>query len=236
MMDKGWRHRYESAKKAFEAKKFDTALVLLEGITAEKNNYADVYNMLGLVYYYGSRLDDAVGAFERAVEINPGYTEASLNLAVVYNELGKFDSSTRAYNQAKESRKEADSYLDPYVLGKLANMHAGIGSIYKDLGFYPQAVDEYKKALTLRPDCEDIRTDLGVAYRDMRDFANSIKELSDAVAFNPDYLKASVQLGLTYYMMGDSDRARAEWKQVLERHPGDKMARMYMKLLAAPSG
>ncbi len=230
-MDKGWQHYYDLGKKAFEEEKYDLALQYLEKVALEKNNFADVFNMLGLMYYAASRFENAIGSFRKALEINPNYTEASLNLAVIYNELGRFDKSREMYAMAREVRRESRTYLDPYVRGKLANMHYGLGTIYKDLGFYPEAADEFKKALTLRPEFADIRTDLGVAYRDMSDYENAIRELEEAVKQNPDYPSSRVQLGLTYYSMGQVEKAKTEWLKVLRKDPADKMARMYMNLL-----
>ncbi len=234
-MDKGWQHNYDHGKKLFEEKKYDTALQYLEKVTGEKNNFADVYNMLGLIYYGDSRFEDAIKSFKRAIEINPNYTEASLNLSVVYNELGMFDQSSEIYLHAKETRTDTQSYLDPYVKGKLANMHAGLGTIYKDLGFYAQAVEEFRKALELRPEFVDLRTHLGAVYRDMLDYANSVRELEDAIKTNPEYAPARIQLGLTCYTMGQHERAKTEWLKVLRQQPDNKMAQMYMNLLLTPS-
>lgn len=234
-MEKGWQHNYDLGKKAFEEKKYDIALQYLEKVASEKTNYADVYNMLGLIYYNASRFEDAISSFRRAIGINPNYTEAALNLSVVYNELGHFDKSAQIYAQAKEASKEAQSYLDPFVKGKLANMHASLGEIYKDLGFYAEAADEYRKALLLRPEFADLKTCLGVAYRDMRDFNKAIAEFEGAIEINPEYLPARIQLGLTYYTMGQHEKAKTEWLKVLRKTPDDKMARMYMNLLLTPS-
>ncbi|MFQ5735746.1 MAG: tetratricopeptide repeat protein [Thermodesulfobacteriota bacterium] len=233
-MDKGWQHNYDHGKKAFEEKNYDNALQYLEKVAADKSNFADVYNMLGLVYYHSSRFEDAINAFKKALEINPKYTEVSLNLAVVYNELGQFDKSTEVYGMARKTRRNEQSYLDPYVKGKVANMHAGLGAIYKDLGFYAQAVEEYRKALLLHPEFVDIKTSLGVVYRDMMDYASSVRELEETVKINPDYPTSRIQLGLTYYTMGQYEKAKTEWLKVLRKDPSDKMAQMYMNLLLSP--
>lgn len=234
-MDKGWQHNYDHGKKAFEEKRYDTALQYLEKVAGEKSTFADVFNMLGLIYYNNSRFEDAINSFKKALEINPNYTEVSLNLAVVYNELGQFDKSSDIYMMAKEARKETHSYLDPYVKGKLANMHAGLGTIYKDLGFYNEAVGEYQKALLLRPEFVDLKSDLGAVYRDMKDYANAIRELEEAINLNPDYPMSRIQLGLTYYTMGQHEKAKTEWLKVLRKSPDNKMAQMYMNLLLTPS-
>ncbi|HBG45493.1 MAG TPA: hypothetical protein DDW94_00725 [Deltaproteobacteria bacterium] len=234
-MEKGWQHNYDLGKRAFDEKKLDTAQQYLEKVAIEKSGYADVHNMLGLIYYNATRFEDAIRSFMKAIEINPDYTEASLNLSVVYNELGQFDKSSEVYSLAKLARRGAESYLDPYVKGKLANMHADLGLIYKDLGFYTEAAEEFKKALRLRPEFVDIRTSLGVVYRDMKDFESAIREFNETIKEHPDYPGSRIQLGLTHYVMGQRDLAKAEWLKVLGENPGNKMAQMYMNLLRTPA-
>src|SRR3990172_4204778 len=135
---------YELGRKAFEEKRYDTALAHLENLVKEGAGYADAFNMLGLIYYNRGRSGEAVEAFKKALVTNPAYTEAAMNLAVIYNEMGKLDSARLVYARAKEGGKEARSYLDPYVKGKLANMHAALGSIYKELGLNTEATSDYK--------------------------------------------------------------------------------------------
>lgn len=229
-MDKDWQHNYELGKKAFDEKKYEAALIFLEKVRAEKPDYADVFNMLGLIYFLKGKHRDAVELFKKALGINPAYTEASLNLSVVYNELGEFDNAVHVYDMAKVTKKDGRHYADPYVRGKLANMHAAIASIYKDIGFLAEAADEYKKAIALRPEFMDLRTKLGMVYRELGEHLSSLKELSEAVKTNENYLPARVQLGLTYYTMGKPELARIEWEKVIAKKPDEKMAKMYLSL------
>lgn len=232
-MKRKWNESYELGKKAFDEKKYNEAQIYLEEVLKEKDNFADVYNMLGYIYYAAGRQSDAIGCFEKALKLNPNYTEASLNLAVIYNEMGEFDKAQGVYGKAKEAGKDSSTlYLDPFAKGKLANMHAEIGDIYQRLGLYKEAVDEYKKAIALRPTFVDIKNKLGVVYRDVRDYSRSVRELEEAVSINPDYTPATLNLGITYYTMGQMEKAKAEWLKVLHKNPNDKMAQMYMNLIA----
>lgn len=231
-MKTNWQEYYELGKRAFQEKDYSTALKHMEQVAGEKDTFADVFNMLGMMYFDAGRHEDAILSFKKAVKINPRYTEASLNLSVVYNEIGAYTKAQEAYAAAKESGgKDRTDYLDPFVKGKLANMHAELGTIYKDLGHYSEAIDEYKKALELGPNFEDIKTNLGVVYRDMKDYSRAVKILEEAVNLNPGYAPARIQLGLTYYTMGQAGRAKAEWLKVVRKDPNDKLANMYLNLL-----
>ena len=231
-MTENWHEDYEAGKKLFEEHSYAEALVHLEVVLREKETFADVYNMLGIIYYNANRNDEAVKSLRRALELNPRYTEASLNLSVVYNEMGEYEKAQEAYALAKlSSGHDESTYLDPYVKGRLANMHADIGNIYKDLGRYDEAMAEYKMALKLRPDFVDIKMNLAIVYRDLKDYARAINILKEAIDLKDTFLAGRVQLGLTYYTMDEMDKAKAEWLQVLRKDPGHKLANMYMNLL-----
>ncbi|MFQ5330107.1 MAG: tetratricopeptide repeat protein [Thermodesulfobacteriota bacterium] len=231
-MDKEWQVHYEVGLKAFEEMNYRDAQYHLEAVIKKKDGFADVYNLLGVIYQMDENIDDAISMFKKALEINRAYTEAALNLSIAYNEKGEFVLAEDIYAEAKErERGEEDSNLDPYVKGKLANMHAELGSIYGDLAFYREAAEEYKKGLALRPEFADIRTKLGIAFRGMKDFSRAISEFEGALQIKPDYFHARLHLGVTYYLMNYKDKAKAEWLKVRHEAPDEKRADMYLHLV-----
>ncbi len=237
-MSRNWQELYEIGKRAFDENNFEEAKESLSELLKEKGNFADVYNMMGFIFHDNGRTDEAIEMFKKALVINPAYTDAALNLAVAYNEKGDYEMAWHVYTSAKEKVKEGDHapYLDPYVKGKLANMHAEIATIYKDLGLYIDAAEEYKKALKLRPQYVDIKTDLGIAYRGMRDYSKAISELEETIKLNPGCSPARVQLGLTYYLMDKKEQAKAQWLKVLHDNPNDKKVHVYLNLLKKEAG
>jgi len=233
-MGKKWQELYEVGKKAFDKKSFIEAKESLSDLLQEKDNFADVYNMLGFICHNDGDVDEAIKDFSKALLINPAYTDAALNLAVAYNEKGDYEMAWQIYATAKEKIRvngKKSPYLDPYVKGKLANMHAEIASTYKDLGIYLEASDEYKKALILRPNYADIKVDLGISYRGMKDYSKAISEFEGAIKINPKYPFARIQLGLTYYIMEKKKRAKAQWLKVRHDYPSNKMVQVYLNLV-----
>ncbi len=235
-MGNNWRGHFEAAKKLYKENDFSGALAEIESLLAEHEGFADVYNMKGLIHYALGRRSEAVKAFEKALRINPAYSETSLNLVVVYNELGKVDQAQSVYDLAKKATGlhvvgGKESYLDPYVSGRLANMHAELGAIYKDLGIFEKAVYEYRSALEMKPGLVDVLTQLGIVYRDMKDYSLSIKMLEEAVMNNSRFTGARLQLGLTYHAMGELPRAKAEWLKITREDPNNMMANMHLNFL-----
>ena len=98
---------------------------------SEKAPYADVYDMLGVIYHQEGRLAEAEQMFNEALRINPAYTEAALNLVVTWNDLGKYAEAKAIYERAMATSKREPRELDPFAKGKIANMHAEVGAAYR---------------------------------------------------------------------------------------------------------
>ncbi len=226
---------YMRGRDAFERGDFAEAEKCFSEVVKSRP-YADLYNKLGLIYHGKGELGKAASAFGKALELNPGYTEVSLNLAVTLNDMGKYQEAGEIFNRAAKIAHGAPYSLDPFIKGKLANEHARIGDIYYDLGLYGEAVEEYKKAIGLRPTFVDIITKIGIAYREKGMYNDAIREFMKAREINPKYVPARINLGITYYMKGFLDLAVAEWQQTLEVNPDNSDAKMYLKFVENEKG
>jgi len=221
---------YLAGRDAFEKGDFDEAEKRFLEVVKQKP-YADVYNKLGLIFHGKGELGKAVSAFQKALEINPGYTEVSLNLAVTLNDLGRYNEASDVFAKASKIAHSGPYSIDPFIKGKLANEHARIGDIYYDLGLYGEALEEYKKAINLRPTLVDIITKIGITYREKGMYNEAIREFMKAREINPRYPAARVNLGITYYMKGFIDLAVTEWEDALKVNPENNDARMYLKFV-----
>lgn len=200
-------------------------------VIAAGQRFADVYNKMGLIYCSKGMYDKASKYFEKALEINPRYTEVSLNLAVTYNEMGQYDKARKVYGAAEGMAEAEVKGIDPFVKGKLANLHFTTGEIYHEMGLLDEALTEYLKAASLRPDFVDVKVKLGIVYRDKGMKEKAIEFFKEAKKINPNYPQAAVNLGVTYYSLSRFDLAEAEWLEVLKKQPENKTAEMYLRLI-----
>ena len=231
-MDARIRQLVDDGREKFLARDYVTAERLLTEALPEVKGFADVHNMLGVSFHHQGKFGKALEAFQEALKINPAYTEACLNLAVTYNDLGMYNEARAIYARAQRATSDDNGKIqDAFVKGKLANMHAEIGEVYANLQCWDEAVVELKKALLLRPDFADIRTTLGKALREGGRREEALVELREAKRQRPRFASAIVQLGLVYYTMGRREEALAEWRSVLEFDPENASARMFVKLV-----
>lgn len=225
------RNLFAEGKKAFQQHQYEHAQKIFAKLLKKNPYFADVYNMMGVIYHSAGQFSDSVKFFEKALKINPKYTEALLNLAVLYNDLGKYQKARALYAKVQaKSREHRGSKMDPFIRAKLANRHADIGDIYEGIGFFKEAVEEYGKALNLGPTFLDIRCKLAVSLREQGKYKEAVKEFQNVIKANPRYLYAQVQLGVTLYAAGKTKEAIAQWKKVLKLHPNHDGAKMYIRL------
>jgi len=235
-MDEELRVHYLLGQESFQKNDYQEAEKHLSAFVQEVSHFADVWQMLGVIYHEQGKFNRAVECFEKALAINPHYTEAALSLAVTYNDLGQYDKAQALYSNAKRggeapATREQSALPDPFVRGKIANMHSELGDVYRSIGLQNEAIAEYQKALKLRPDFPDIRTKMAQALHDQGKKEQALQELMEIKRSRPDYLLARINLGVTHYSMGRMDEAVREWKEVLQEDPDNKKALMYLRLV-----
>lgn len=214
------RHEYDDAERA------------LRQVVAKADHFADVHNMLGVILHERGDFVGAESHFERAVELNEKYTEALLNLAVTYNDLGKYEASRQVCSRIQRAEGRA-GILDPFARGKIANMHAELAQAYADAGCAQAAIDELKRAVELCPAFADLQMRLGTMYRETGNMALAREHYAAARDANPRYAPARVLLGLALLSLGKVDQAIAEWREALTIDPESKTAKMYIRMVEA---
>jgi tetratricopeptide (TPR) repeat protein len=221
----------------FQRGDYALAAGYFEQLLARGVELPDVLFMLGCVYHHQSEFEAAQRSFTRALELNPGYVEAALNLAIVCNDLGQYERAQEVYGKAlqraREGQREGDGQqapLDVYTKGKIANLHAGVADAYASLQHHGQAVIEYGRALELCPTFVDLRVKMAHALRDAGQIDLAIAEYRRAVSGAPAYLPARVGLGTALYAGGKLDEAIAQWEEVVKADPQHRAAAMYLKL------
>ena len=101
-----------------------------------KNEAETDYNP-GNKYASQGKLEDAVTAYKRAIQIDPNYALAHHNLGLVYHDQGKLEDTVTAYQQAIT--------LDP----NLAPAHYNLACIYSLKNEQTPAIKWLQKAIAL---------------------------------------------------------------------------------------
>jgi tetratricopeptide (TPR) repeat protein len=229
-MDRAALDFHRKGVAAFRASRFKEAGKQFSSLLSAGHRFPDVLNMMGVIAYESGSLEAAEVYFREAVERNSNYTEAGLNLVVTLNDQGRHDEAEEVFATMRRASGAEWGAVDPYVKGKIANLHAELGDLYRAAALNDDALREYRTALRLAAGFPDVRTHLGVLMRDMGFVDDAVGEFLSVLRENPDYVPALVELGVAHYGRGQVDEAVARWRDALERDPENGPAMRYLKV------
>ncbi len=221
--------KISDAKYLYKSQKFQKAEDLLMEVVETNANFADVFNLLGLIAHQDGRFGEAVNHLKKALAINSRYTEAMLNLSILYNDMGEYALAKKLVEGSRKDAKSSKASMDPFIRSKLANKHAEVADWYYGVGAFSEAVLEYQKAVQLEPLYCDIRTKLAISLREDKKYAKAVEELKQTIKTNKKFLEAHVQLGVTYFTMGKRSDAVKTWKQAVKLFPSNATLKMYLR-------
>jgi tetratricopeptide (TPR) repeat protein len=230
-MDEIVREALTTGRELYRQKEYARAEPYLLQVVEAQLPFADVYNMLGVIAHDVGDFPKAQQMFEESLRINPAYTEASLNLAVTYNDIGRYGEARDLYLRALTVSTKPGVQVDSFVLGKVANLHAEIADVYASAGSHDEAIAEYRRALALRPTFIDLRLKLAQTLRDGGHVEHCRQELEKILVQNPAYTPARLHLGLTHFARGDHAAALAALDVVLLDDPKHPRAGVYRDMI-----
>jgi tetratricopeptide (TPR) repeat protein len=122
--------------------------------------YKEAYLILGNCYNYLKRYDESVQAYTKALQIDPSYEEANNNLAITYQQGGRF------YGEQQGNLQKAIQYLEQAGRMRPKDFETNrlLGVAYGLLGNPSKAIEFFTKATEIEPNNADAWFMLGTAY------------------------------------------------------------------------
>ena len=114
-----------------------------------------VHFLLGELYLYKSRVEEAIAEFQKELAINPAHAATYYKLADAYSRVQKFEDAERLL--------QLSIWLDSTSTGPFILM----GKVLEKKGEYELAVRSLQRAATMDPNNPTTHHLLGQAYRDM---------------------------------------------------------------------
>jgi Tfp pilus assembly protein PilF len=105
------------------------------------------------------------------------------------------------------------------------------GLIFKEQGHRQSAIDEFRKALDLRPDLVEARVHLATYLLEAGNAADATPLLEGALRYDPRNLLARLNLGDAYRLLGKIDDARKQLKWVISQDSSIAQAHYNLGLL-----
>jgi tetratricopeptide (TPR) repeat protein len=191
-------------------------------------NYPEPYKALGDLFMAAPRrlFDQAVEAYNKAIELRPFYADAYVGLGDAKAAKGDIDGAVGAYTKALSHNPG-----NPRV-------HMSLGKIYySEKGLYYESVNAYKKAIELDSTSVEARMGLGEVYEDKGLYKEAVEEYRRVVELDGKHTGAMYNLALVYEKT-DPREAMAQWERYIAlaaQLPSEKdwvdVARQHLKKL-----
>ncbi|MCL6482225.1 MAG: tetratricopeptide repeat protein [Firmicutes bacterium] len=95
-----------------------------------------------------------------------------------------------------------------------------LGNFYFDNQAWAEAIEYYSRALELRPEDVNVRTDRGTAYWYSGFPDKAVEDYERSLTYQPDHANTLFNLGVVrLHGFGDAAGAVAAWNKLLELHP-----------------
>jgi len=161
----------------------------------------------GLKYYskgFAENYKKAATYFEKALKVDPTYSQAALYLARTYNALFEEDKAKQYFRKAIE--------IDPdYV-----EAHSSFAGMLLDMDDTDEAIRQLNTAVRRNPNYAMSWYLLAEAYRMKGDYPQSIESARKAIQLTPNEAEAHFWLAESLRMSGQWSQAEAEYLQYLK--------------------
>lgn len=218
-----------TARDYFRENKYALAEPILNQLILKNAKSPEVFHMLGTIYYDQGKFNKAIRAFRRALELEPTFTDASVGLSIILNDLGKYEEGRKVFDEAKDLLARQSSSEDPYINEKFSIKHDELGEMYFHHTRYKEALEQYFKALALSSRKPELTMKVVECFLRVGEPEKALKEMRSLIKDYPGFLSARVRMGKMLYENGDVAGAIEQWEAATRRDPNHSEAQRLLR-------
>jgi adenylate cyclase len=177
---------------------------------------------------------EAIGHFERAIQLEPNYSRAVAALAATYWQIARrfWQEERFGLRSVHDARLKAEEYITKAQQSPTSLSHQVAAAILSQQGMHDQAIKEGERAISMDPNDADAYVALAGALSLAGKPAKAVELILHAMRLNPfsppSYL---YELGLAQLGLGQFENAAATLERAIALNPDDRWS--YRVLLAA---
>ena len=168
---------------------------------------ARTFNAEGIALSERGAFEQAIFAFKRAADFEPGWAGPFVNLGVVFGRIGKTSKAMEAYQNALEREPE-----NPVA-------YFNLGTAQHKVGQRVEAVRTLEELLQLTPDYPHVRGALANVLGELKEFDRAIALLLEELEIDATCVSCWTSLGLAHICSGNAERGESCLQRALELDP-----------------
>ncbi len=167
-----------------------------------------VWFQLGYVQWQRNQIQPAIVSFSNAVDLQPVWPDAEVNLALVCFTAGQVDRAEDTLNKLVER--------DPQNIEAMK----GLATIALHKHQEQRALDLHQRLLELGEKSAEVYFNCGVLAQHLNRLPEAAAYYRSAIEVKKDFAEALLNLGHTLQGIGDAEQAKAFFIPALELNPG----------------
>lgn len=241
------------AKACNDSEEFELAQNISEKVLKEKEEYRDVWILLGYACLKQESYDCSLDAFTRALELDPEKAETQYFLGLTYFALNRLEEAEKALEtaiengfkpllQAKQKLAEIYLYDKKYTLaaqyyeGVLKEDPKNVDNFVRPVWIYLEQIFDPKKALKLAEKAVEENPESAMAYNLLGwahvangNLEKAEKFLQKALELDSELAAAYLNLGKLREAEGKPEEAKMYYKTAYEKGKGDSVSDLAKK-------
>jgi tetratricopeptide (TPR) repeat protein len=169
-----------------------TVIAELEKKCKQTPDNVVTFHHLGLVYMKAGRIEDAIHALERSIEIDDQANQPMINLGAIYFGQGDLDKAQELNEMAIKAQPDTS-----------AQAHANLGLIWQQRNEMDKSIAAYEKALQYDPKLATVWMNLTSVLTMKGDDERALKAAQRATELEPDSALAQNNLAVALFFGGD---------------------------------
>lgn len=184
-----------------------------------------------------SLMKQGMAEVQKAIDINPRFSEAFFKMGYAYYQLRDFKTSIEYYKKANQNNSMtlSNMALSYYMTGehgealrllkKSLQIDPNNNTARQNMPLVQSAFDRKMQSLKTQPSNDpEHYFDLGNLFVEQQKYAEALESFDNALRINPKYLGALLNKGNCQYMLKDYEAAIISFKEVLNQSPDHPMA------------
>jgi len=224
---------FTEARNHFIQGNYKMAEAILNQLVLNQTKNPEVFQMLATIFYDRGQFNKAIRTFKRALEIDPTYTDASVGLSIILNDLGRYEEGKKVFEEAQRLLDQRKAQSDPYLDEKLASKHEELADLYFQYKRYQEALEQLLKAQKLSARKAEITLRIADCYTHLGEETKAIRDLKNLIREYPNFLAARMRLANIYYSLNQVVEATEMWESVLARDPNHQEAAKRLRMAQA---
>ncbi|ULP71820.1 Serine/threonine-protein kinase C [Nodularia sphaerocarpa UHCC 0038] len=176
-------------------------------VNSINSNNAIALSQQGSTLFELQRYQDALAAYQEAVNISPDFVPGWSGQGKTLSELKKYQEALAAYDQAIQIQPD---YVEAW---------SGRGFVLRNLQRYPEAIASFDKALQLDNNSPEVWNAKGETFSNLQQYNNAIQSYEKAIELQSNYYEAWYSKGLAFHNLKQYDDAITAYETAIEFKP-----------------